>query len=321
MELIDRIKRVNKERERINKESVEAQARKNVLKEQISELVGAYSQNYGVSFPTISNLEEFGNFLEDLLDKTATALENEVELAEEVNQLISEGRFDEARKVLNGKGVAIPEVTEEEEVTSEEGSELEEQNEEDGNEEVIDEDDNSEVLEGQDGDEEVIDENNEVSESLEELEEELEEDLVKKPNRPIRNVEPIEEDEEEEEVPQERPKLRRSRRRVPQTSDFDMSISKEDLDEVAAVTPKKTQPLEELDDLDSESNEAEEGTPRVSKLIRRRPRVSNDESSASPVRRRRGSSSLVSPDDLEDEDMPVGNPAPVKSGGSFSWDN
>lgn len=310
MELIDRIKRVNKERERINKESVEAQARKNVLEEQISELVKDYSQKYSISFPTISNLEEFGNFLEDLLDKTATALENEVELAEEINQLISEGRFDEAKEVLKGKGVAIPEVTDEEDDSQE-----------DLQEEVIGEDDNSEVLEGQDGDEEVIDEDNEVSESLEELEEELEEDLVKKPKRPIRNVEPIEEDEEEEEVPQERPKLRRSRRRVPQTSDFDMSISKEDLDEVAAVTPKKTQPLEELDDLDSESNEAEEGTPRVSKLIRRRPRVSNDESSASPVRRRRGSSSLVSPDDLEDEDMPVGNPAPVKSGGSFSWDN
>lgn len=304
MELIDRIKRVNKERERINKESVEAQARKNVLEEQISELVGAYSQKYKISFPKISNLEEFGIFLEELLDKTATALENEVELAEEVNQLISEGRFEEAREVLKGKGVAIPEVTEEEEVTSEEGSELEEQNEEDGNEEVIDED-------------------NEVSESLEELEEGLEEDLVQKPKRPIRNVEPVEEeDEEEEEVPQERPKLRRSRRRVPQTSDFDMSISKEDLDEVAAVTPKKTQPLEELDDLDSESKEAEEEAPKVSKLIRRRPRVSTEESSASPVRRRRGSSSgLVSPDDLEDEDMPVGNPAPVKSGGSFSWDN
>lgn len=311
MELIDRIKRVNKERERINKESVEAQARKNVLEEQISELVGAYSQNYGVSFPTISNLEEFGNFLEDLLDKTATALENEVELAEEVNQLISEGRFDEARKVLNGKGVAIPEVTDEEDDSQE-----------DLQEEVIGEDDNSEVLEGQDGNEEVIDEDSEVSESLEELEEELEEDLVKKPKRPTRNVEPVEEDEEEEEVPQERPKLRRSRRRVPQISDFDMSISKEDLDEVAAVTPKKTQPLEELDDLDSESKEAEEEAPRVSKLIRRRPRVSNDESSASPVRRRRSSGSgLISPDDLEDEDMPVGNPAPVKSGGSFSWDN
>lgn len=311
MELIDRIKRVNKERERINKESVEAQARKNVLEEQISELVGAYSQNYGVSFPTISNLEEFGNFLEDLLDKTATALENEVELAEEVNQLISEGRFDEARKVLNSKGVAIPEVTDEEDDSQE-----------DLQEEVIGDEDNSEVLDGQDNDGEVIDEDNEVSESLEELEEELEEDLVKKPKRPIRNVEPVEEDEEEEEVPQERPKLRRSRRRVPQTSDFDMSISKEDLDEVAAVTPKKTQPLEELDDLDSESNEAVEEAPRVSKLIRRRPRVSNDESSASPVRRRRISGSgLISPDDLEDEDMPVGNPAPVKSGGSFSWDN
>lgn len=311
MELIDRIKRVNKERERINKESVEAQARKNVLEEQISELVGAYSQNYGVSFPTISNLGEFRNFLEDLLDKTATALENEVELAEEVNQLISEGRFDEARKVLNGKGVAIPEVTDEEDDSQE-----------DLQEEVIGKDDNSEVLEGQDGNEEVIDEDNEVSESLEELEEGLEEDLAQKPKRPIRNVEPVEEeDEEEEEVPQERPKLRRSRRRVPQTSDFDMSISKEDLDEVAAVTPKKTQPLDELDDLDSESNEAVEEAPRVSKLIRRRPRVSTEESSASPVRRRRGSSGLVSPDDLEDEDMPVGNPAPVKSGGSFSWDN
>lgn len=308
MELIDRIKRVNKERERINKESVEAQARKNVLEEQISELVKDYSQKYNISFPTISNLEEFGNFLEDLLDKTATALENEVELAEEVDQLISEGRFEEAKEVLARQGVEIPEVTEEEEDDSQDGLQ----------EEVVSEDDNSEVLEGQDDDGKVINEDNEVSESLEELEE----DLVKKPKRPIRNVEPVEEeDEEEEEVPQERPKLRRSRRRVPQTSDFDMSISKEDLDEVAAVTPKKTQPLEELDDLDSESNEAEEETPRVSKLIRRRPRVSYDEYSASPVRRRRGSSGLVSPDDLEDEDMPVGNPAPVKSGGSFSWDN
>lgn len=306
MELIDRIKRVNKERERINKESVEAQARKNVLEEQISELVEAYSQKYNISFPNISNLKEFGDFLEDLLDKTAAALENEVELAEEVNQLISEGRFEEAREVLKGKGVEIPEVTEEEE-DSQDGS----------HEEVIGEEGNSEELEGQDGNEEVIDEDSEVSESLEELEE----DLVKKPKRPIRNVEPVEEDEEEEEVPQERPKLRRSRRRVPQTSDFDMSISKEDLDEVAAVTPKKTQPLEELDDLDSESKEAVEETPRVSKLIRRRPRVGTEDSSASPVRRRRGSSSLVSPDDLEDEDMPVGNPAPVKSGGSFSWDN
>lgn len=311
MELIDRIKRVNKERERINKESVEAQARKNVLEEQISELVKDYSQNYGISFPTISNLEEFGNFLEDLLDKTATALENEVELAEEVNQLISEGRFEEAKEVLARQGVAIPEVTEEEE-NSQDGS----------HEEVIGEDDDSEVLEGQDGNEEVINEDNEVSESLEEIEEGMEEDLAQKPKRPIRNVEPVEEeDEEEEEVPQERPKLRRSRRRVPQTSDFDMSISKEDLDEVAAVTPKKTQPLEELDDLDSESKEAVEESPRVSKLIRRRPRVSTEESSASPVRRRRGSSGLISPDDLEDEDMPVGNPAPVKSGGSFSWDN
>ena len=310
MELIDRIKRVNKERERINKESVEAQARKNVLEEQISELVKDYSQNYGISFPKISNLEEFGNFLEELLDKTAAALENEVELAEEVNQLISEGRFDEAKKVLASKGVAIPEVTEEEDDSQD-----------DLQEEVIGEDDNSEVLEGQDGDEEVIDEDNEVSESLEELEEELEDDLVKKPKRPIKTLEPVEEDEEEEEVPQERPKLRRSRRRVPQTTDFDMSISKEDLDEVAAVTPKKTQPLEELDDLDSESKEAEEEAPKVSKLIRRRPRVSTEESSSSPIRRRRGSSGFVSPDDLEDEDMPVGNPAPVKSGGSFSWDN
>lgn len=311
MELIDRIKRVNKERERINKESVEAQARKNVLEEQISELVEAYSQKYNISFPNISNLKEFGDFLEDLLDKTAAALENEVELAEEVNQLISEGRFDEAREVLKGKGVAIPEVTEEED--SHDGS----------HEEVIGEEGNSEELQGQDGNEEVIDEDNEVSESLEEFEEGIEEDLAQKPKRPIRKVELVEEeDEEEEEVPQERPKLRRSRRRVPQTSDFDMSISKEDLDEVAAVTPKKTQPLEELDDLDSESKEAEEEAPKVSKLIRRRPRVSTEESSASPVRRRRSSSSgLVSPDDLEDEDMPVGNPAPVKSGGSFSWDN
>lgn len=302
MELIDRIKRVNKERERINKESVEAQARKRVLEEQISELVGDYSQNYGISFPKISNLEEFGDFLEELLDKTATALENEVELAEEVNQLISEGRFEEAKEILARQGVEISEVSEEEEDLQEVTSE---------------EDDNSEDLDAEEGNEEVIDDDDEVSEGLDELEEEV----VEEPKRPTKVSEPVEE-EEEDEVPLTRPKLRRSRK-MPQTTNFDMSISKEDLDEVAAVTPKKTKPMEELDDLDSDSNEATEEAPKASKLIRRRSRVSTgtEESSASPVRRRRSSSGLVSPDDLEDEDMPVGNPAPIKSGGSFSWDN
>lgn len=302
MELIDRIKRVNKERERINKESVEAQARKKVLEEQISELVGTYSQTYGISFPKISNLEEFGNFLEDLLDKTATALENEVELAEEVNQLISEGRFEEAKEVLSRQGVEIPEVPEEEEDLQESG----------------DEDDTaSEELNVEEDNEEVIEEDNEVQESLNELEEEP----VEEPKRPTKVSKPVEE-EEEDEVPLTRPKLRRSRK-MPQTTNFDMSISKEDLDEVAAVTPKKTEPMAELDDLDSDSNEAIEEAPKASKLIRRRSRVSTgtEESSVSSVRRRRSSSGLVSPDDLEDEDMPVGNPAPIKSGGSFSWDN
>lgn len=303
MELIDRIKRVNKERERINKESVEAQARKNVLEEQISELVKDYSQKYNISFPTISNLEEFGNFLEELLDKTATALENEVELAEEVNQLISEGRFEEAKEVLARQGVEIPEVPEEEEDLQESGDE---------------EDTASEELNVEEDNEEVIEEDNEVQESLNELEEEPAEE----PKRPTKVLEPVEEDEEEEEVPVARPKLRRSRK-MPQTTNFDMSISKEDLDEVAAVTPKKTKPMAELDDLDSDSDEDVEEAPKASKLIRRRSRVSTgtEESSVSSVRRRRSSSGLISPDDLEDEDMPVGNPAPIKSGGSFSWDN
>lgn len=303
MELIDRIKRVNKERERINKESVEAQARKKVLEEQISELVGTYSQTYGISFPKISNLEEFGNFLEELLDKTATALENEVELAEEVNQLISEGRFEEAKEVLSRQGVEIPEVPEEEEDLQESGDE---------------EDTASEELNVEEDNEEVIEEDNEVQESLNELEEEPAEE----PKRPTKVLEPVEEDEEEEEVPVARPKLRRSRK-MPQTTNFDMSISKEDLDEVAAVTPKKTKPMAELDDLDSDSDEDVEEAPKASKLIRRRSRVSTgtEESSVSSVRRRRSSSGLISPDDLEDEDMPVGNPAPIKSGGSFSWDN
>lgn len=302
MELIDRIKRVNKERERINKESVEAQARKNVLEEQISELVEAYSQKYNISFPNISNLKEFGDFLEDLLDKTAAALENEVELAEEVNQLISEGRFEEAKEVLSRQGVEIPEVPEEEEDLQESGDE---------------EDTASEELNVEEDNEEVIEEDNEVQESLNELEEEP----VEEPKRPTKVSKPVEE-EEEDEVPLTRPKLRRLRK-MPQTTNFDMSISKEDLDEVAAVTPKKTEPMAELDDLDSDSNEAIEEAPKASKLIRRRSRVSTgtEESSVSSVRRRRSSSGLVSPDDLEDEDMPVGNPAPIKSGGSFSWDN
>lgn len=102
-DLVQRIKAVNAESEKVNKSSVEAQAKRKLLLQQISEKVSAFEEMYGISFPSINNLEEFSAFLKDLLDTQESKLQEQVEQAEKVIGLINSGNIEEAQQLLGYK--------------------------------------------------------------------------------------------------------------------------------------------------------------------------------------------------------------------------
>ena len=102
-DLVQRIKAVNAESEKVNKSSVEAQAKRKLLLQQISEKVSSFEEMYGISFPSINNLEEFGAFLKDLLDTQESKLQEQVEQAEKVIGLINSGNIEEAQQLLGYK--------------------------------------------------------------------------------------------------------------------------------------------------------------------------------------------------------------------------
>lgn len=102
-DLVQRIKAVNAESEKVNKSSVEAQAKRKLLLQQISEKVSAFEEMYGISFPSINNLEEFEAFLKDLLDTQESKLQEQVEQAEKVIGLINSGNIEEAQQLLGYK--------------------------------------------------------------------------------------------------------------------------------------------------------------------------------------------------------------------------
>lgn len=102
-DLVQRIKAVNAESEKVNKSSVEAQAKRKLLLQQISEKVSAFEEMYGISFPSINSLEEFGAFLKDLLDTQESKLQEQVEQAEKVIGLINSGNIEEAQQLLGYK--------------------------------------------------------------------------------------------------------------------------------------------------------------------------------------------------------------------------
>ena len=102
-DLVQRIKAVNADSEKVHKSSVEAQAKRKLLLQQISEKVSAFEEMYGISFPSINNLEEFGAFLKDLLDTQESKLQEQVEQAEKVIGLINSGNIEEAQQLLGYK--------------------------------------------------------------------------------------------------------------------------------------------------------------------------------------------------------------------------
>ena len=239
-DLVQRIKAVNSESEAVNKRSVEAKAKRKLLLEQISEKVSAFEEEYGISFPNIDNLEEFDAFLKDLLDKEEAKLQQQVEQAEEVNDLINSGNIEEAQKLLGYKPEEVTPLKDEK--VAEEAEEVSEVAEEDVTEEV-------------------------VEETVAEKEEEVEE--VAKPLRPR---------------PRKHPAVK--------TTNFDMGVSLDDLDDVAEEEPNEDNTPKAVPE-----HVVEEEVETIQRPVRRRRRL--------PV--------------IEEEEIETApkSASPIKSGGSF----
>ena len=301
MDLLERIKQVNKQSEENNRKSAQAQAQQRLLTEQISEKVAEYEQEFGISFPNIDDEAKFSKFLDRLVRTTEDELLKQVEVAEKVNQLILDGDIEGAQELL--------------------GYDFEANQVDDFDEEDIEED----VAEENDTEEELAEEVEEVEIAEEEVPEDEDEDIEDEPQeeeiskpvrrRPRRTVlsndldlddledeEPVakptkrrkvvEDDDLEDEAPVAKPKHTRTRRAVV-TSNFDMeeddsSVSLEELNKVANVSPKGN-PLEDVE---------EEEVPTV---------------------RRRRRKMVAVPDDEEVDDY-VAPTRPVRSGGSFKFD-
>lgn len=123
-DLVQRIKAVNAESEKVNKSSVEAKAKRKLLLQQISEKVSAFEEMYGISFPSIDNLEEFEAFLKDLLNTQESKLQEQVEQAEKVIGLINSGNIEEAQQLSGYKPEEVHPLNNEKVVEVEEGKEV-----------------------------------------------------------------------------------------------------------------------------------------------------------------------------------------------------
>lgn len=301
MDLLERIKQVNKQSEENNRKSAQAQAQQRLLTEQISEKVAEYEQEFGISFPNIEDEDKFSKFLDRLVRTTEDELLKQVEVAEKVNQLILDGDIEGAQELL---GYDF------------EANQVDDSDEEDVEEDVVEEDDTEdepaeEVEEVEIAEEEVPEDEDE------DIEDEPQEEKISKPvrRRPRRTVvsndldlddledeEPVakptkrrkvvEDDDLEDEEPVAKPKRTRTRRAVV-TSNFDMdgedtSVSLEELNKVAQISPKGN-PLEDVE---------EEEVPTV---------------------RRRRRKMVAVPDEEEVDDY-VAPTRPVRSGGSFKFD-
>ena len=198
-DLVQRIKAVNAESEKVNKSSVEAQAKRKLLLQQISEKVSAFEEMYGISFPSINNLEEFEAFLKDLLDTQESKLQEQVEQAEKVIGLINSGNIEEAQQLLGYKPEKVHPLN---------------------NEKVA---------------EDVVEEVKEVAKEVIE-EEDLPTKEVPTTPKEDEDLEDLDSDTDEEEVQEVVKSTRRPRKRSIATTNFDMNeggVSLDDLDSVA----------------------------------------------------------------------------------------
>ena len=242
-DLVQRIKAVNAESEKVNKSSVEAQAKRKLLLQQISEKVSAFEEMYGISFPSINNLEEFEAFLKDLLDTQESELQEQVEQAEKVIGLINSGNIEEAQQLLGYKPEEVHPLN------------------------------NEKVAEG------VVEEVKEVAKEV--IEEDFSTEEVPTTPQEVVDLEDLDGGTDEEEVREEVQEVvkptKRPRKRPIATTNFDMNeggVSLDDLDSVAgegvngSSSPKSA----------TDSIVEEEVTEVKRPIRRRRPRiVSSDE--------------------------------------------
>lgn len=244
-DLVQRIKAVNAESEKVNKSSVEAQAKRKLLLQQISEKVSAFEEMYGISFPNINNLEEFEAFLKELLNTQEAKLQEQVEQAEKVIGLINSGNIEEAQQLVGYKPKEVHPLN---------------------NEKVA---------------EDVVEEVKEVAKEVLE-EEDLPTEEVPTTTQEVEVLEDLEGGTDEGEVQEAVRPTRRPRKRPIATTNFDMNeggVSLDDLDSVAdeeandSISPKSA----------TDSIVEEEVTEVKRPIRRRRPRIVNSDEETSTI--------------------------------------
>lgn len=266
VDLIEKIRKVNARSEQINRESLEAKAKRGVLLSQISESVERFSKEYGVEFPPIENEEEFASFVKSLVEEKEEELTKQVELAEQVNSFIDSGQLDKAKELLgyqpttSGGSPLSDEVVEDSPLKEEKGTPAEEPTKSD-----ITTDDLDDLL----GDLTPVEpKGNPVTDEHKE-EVTLEDDLEELPEEPV-----------------SRP--RRVRRSSVPTSDFEMDgVSLDELEDVAGVSKGSPKPVPEVDQVPPTDEEEEQ--PAVGRRRRRRRPLavdtdSEDVAPASPIK-------------------------------------
>lgn len=244
-DLVQRIKAVNAESEKVNKSSVEAQAKRKLLLQQISEKVSAFEEMYGISFPSINNLEEFGAFLKDLLDTQESKLQEQVEQAEKVIGLINSGSLEEAQHLLGYKPEEVHPLN---------------------NEKVA---------------EDVVEEVKEVAKEVIE-EEDLSTEEVPTTPQEVEDLEDLDGGTDEEEVQEVVNPTRRPRKRPIATTNFNMEeggVSLDDLDSVAGEEANDSSSPKSATDSIVEEEVTEVKRP----IRRRRPRIVNSDEETSTI--------------------------------------
>ena len=244
-DLVQRIKAVNAESEKVNKSSVEAQAKRKLLLQQISEKVSAFEEMYGISFPSINNLEEFGAFLKDLLDTQESELQEQVERAEKVIGLINSGNIEEAQQLLGYKPEEVHPLN---------------------NEKVA---------------EDVVEEVKEVAKEVLE-EEDLPTKEVSTTPKEDEDLEDLDGGTDEEEVQEVVRPTKRPRKRSIATTNFDMNeggVSLDDLDSVAGEEANDSSSPKSATDSIVEEEVTEVKRP----IRRRRPRIVNSDEETSTI--------------------------------------
>lgn len=244
-DLVQRIKAVNAESEKVNKSSVEAQAKRKLLLQQISEKVSAFEEMYGISFPSINNLEEFGAFLKDLLDTQESKLQEQVEQAEKVIGLINSGNIEEAQQLLGYKPEEVHPLN---------------------NEKVA---------------EDVVEEVKEVAKGVIE-EEDLPTEEVPTTPQEVVDLEDLDGGTDEEEVREVVKSTKRPRKRPIATTNFDMNeggVSLDDLDSVAGEEANDSSSPKSATDSIVEEEVTEVKRP----IRRRRPRIVNSDEETSTI--------------------------------------